>query len=89
MPYNEEIYKSKGDVYFMKHTFELKLPKLLDRKLNETPEEEEARVKERDEKLQKAIRIGGPLVIGLTIGYLAGHSRGLTKMHKGDLYVIK
>lgn len=75
----------------MKHTFELRLPKFLDRKLNVSPEEEAAMIEETKEKVSKAVRIGGPILIGATIGYLVGYNRGAGALgkHGGDLYIIK
>jgi hypothetical protein len=75
----------------MKHTLEFKLPRFLDKKLNETPEEEAARVEEMKEKFNHAIKVAGPIALGVTIGYLVGYNRGTTKLgrHGGDLYIIK
>lgn len=75
----------------MRHELSFKLPKVFDRKLNETPEEEEKRIAEMKEKFNKVIRVGGPIALGVTIGYLAGYNRGATRLnrHKGDLYIIK
>lgn len=75
----------------MRHELSFKLPKVFDRKLNETPEEEAARIEEMKSKFDKAVKIGGPILLGVTIGYLAGYNRGASQLtrHKGDLYIIK
>jgi hypothetical protein len=76
----------------MKHELSFKMPKWFYKKpISEMTEEEKAVAEERNEKLSKALRVGGPIALGVTIGYLAGYNRGVTRLnrHKGDLYIIK
>jgi hypothetical protein len=75
----------------MKHELSFKMPQIFGKKENETPAERDERLEKRDENITKAIKVGGPIVLALTIGYLAGYNRGATQIqrHKGDLYIIK
>lgn len=75
----------------MKHELSIKLPQIFGKKENETPEQRDERLEKRDETISKVIKVGGPIALALTVGYLAGYNRGATQIqrHKGDLYIIK
>src|SRR6185437_1216197 len=69
------LYKQKGNEN-MKHTFELKLPKIFGKKKGDSKSEIKTEV-EMGEVMEEAVNavpakvlIGGLLVVGLTVGYL-------------------
>lgn len=87
MPYSEDI--TKGDVYVVKHTVHLKMPKLFGKKKkneDEGPEVvTELDLEKREQEISVAILVAVPLVVGVSVGYLVGFKAGV---HKGGTNVI-
>lgn len=71
----------------MKHTIELKMPKLFKRKKNENGEEE-TEVTVTDSELKKAMSIAVPLVLGIGIGYAIGYKKGVLK-DGSNVFIVK
>lgn len=71
----------------VKHTVQLKLPKLWGKKRTDGEDSDVVTEVDLDKEkyVQDAIKIGVPLVIGLSIGYLVGFKAGV---HKGGTNVI-
>lgn len=77
----------KGDVDVVKHTIELRMPKIFGKKKTKEELEGETEVIVKNADVARALSIGAPLVIGLTVGYLVGFNRGVNK--NSTVYIIK
>lgn len=75
----------------MKHTIEIKLPKLFGKKVNEDVVREEEVVETDDVKIQQTIKLATMGVAVITISYLVGYNKGMSTVSKAGnfLYVIK
>lgn len=63
----------------MKHTIELKLPKLFGKKKKDDETEVTTAVEVDDKTISTIVSVGVPLAIGLSVGYLVGHHKGVSK----------
>lgn len=73
----------------IKHTIELKLPKIFGKKkVDETGAKTEVKTEINLENKEQYIIIGTSLALGLTVGYLIGHHRGINKM-LNRVFVVK
>ncbi len=74
----------------MKHTIEVKLPRLFGKKAKEEKAKDEVTLETDNEKVSKVLKVAVPVVAGVTIGYLVGHNRGMAKTIKsGNVFIIK
>lgn len=78
----------------MKHTIQLKMPKLFGKKKEECSKEPDVTTEVHIEEVIKipkevpqVVKMGGVLAIGLTVGYLAGFKDGVGK--GGNVVVMK
>lgn len=75
----------------MKHTVELRLPKLFGRKKKEQEQKPEVTTKvfleEETKEISVQVIAGVTLAVGLTAGYLVGHMKGVSK--GGVTYIFK
>jgi hypothetical protein len=71
----------------MKHTVQLKLPKLWGKKRTDDGADvvTEIDLENREKDISTALLIATPLVVGCTIGYLVGFKAGV---HKGGTNII-
>ena len=75
----------------MKHTIELKLPKLFGKKAKQEEKvnkEEEVTLETDNEKVTKALKIAAPMVAGIAVSYLVGYNKGMTNAIKTGSNVI-
>jgi hypothetical protein len=65
----------------MKHTIQLKLPRLWGKKKNEDGPEvvTEVNLEKRENEISAALLVLTPLVVGVSIGYLVGFRAGVQK----------
>jgi hypothetical protein len=65
----------------MKHTIQLKLPRLWGKKKNEEGPEvvTEVNLEKRENEISAALLVLTPLVVGVSIGYLVGFRAGVQK----------
>jgi hypothetical protein len=63
----------------MKHTVQLKLPKLWGKKKDDADVVTEIDLEDKEKDISTALMIAAPLVIGCTIGYLVGFKAGVNK----------
>lgn len=64
----------------LKHTVQIKLPKIFGRKKEEGPEvTTEIHLEDSIIDLQKALKVAAPFAATLAVGYLIGNNRGLKK----------
>lgn len=77
----------------MKHTIEMKLPKLFGKKKIEDQGPKittEIDTKAKTVKVPMVVAVGAPVVIGMAASYLVGHNQGLVKGLKlGQVIVVK
>lgn len=82
----------KGDV-IMKHVVQLKMPKLFGKKKDIDNSPEVTTEVDLDEVIKQhretptIVKMGGVLVVGLTVGYLVGFKEGVSKV--GNVIVVK
>lgn len=72
----------------MKHTIQLKLPRLFGKKKTEDDGPEvvtEVDLEKKESEISAALLVAVPLVVGVSIGYLVGFRAGV---HKGGTNVI-
>jgi hypothetical protein len=71
----------------MKHTIQLKMPKLFGRKKNEDGPDvvTEVDLTKKEQEISVAILVAVPLIVGVSVGYLVGFRAGV---HKGGTNVI-
>ncbi len=72
----------------MKHTIQLKMPRLFRRKRTEEEGPEvvtEVDLENKENEISAALLVAVPLVVGVSIGYLVGFRAGV---HKGGTNVI-
>jgi hypothetical protein len=75
--YSEDITKEL--LVMMKHTVQLKLPRLWGKKKNDADVVTEIDLEGKEQDISTALLIAAPLVIGCTIGYLVGFKAGVQK----------
>lgn len=65
----------------MKHTVQLKLPKLWGKKKDESEPDvvTEIDLEKKEQEISTAILIAAPLVVGCAVGYLVGFKAGVNK----------
>ena len=79
----------------VKHTVQLKMPKLFNRKKKEKVEDKpdvttEVHIEEVikiPKEVPQIVKMGGVLAVGLTVGYLAGFKDGVSK--GGNIVIMK
>lgn len=70
----------KGDVEFMKHIVEVKMPRLFGKKAKDESEvRTEVDLEDKEKSIPTALLITAPLVVGMAIAYMAGYNRGVSK----------
>lgn len=78
----------------MKHTIQLKMPKLFGKKKEEVEKAPDVTTEVHIEEvinvpkdMTKVVKYGGILAVGLTVGYLAGFKEGVNK--GGNIVIMK
>lgn len=75
----------------MRHTIEVKLPKLFGKKKtnNETEVKTEVDMEDHTVKVSLGLAFAAPLVVGVTAAYLVGYNKGLVRgIDKGTGIVV-
>lgn len=75
----------------MKHTIEVKMPRLFGKKKEDDGTEviTEVDLEKKEDDISRALVIAGTLTAGLTIGYLVGYNRGVVRNKTHNVFVIK